>query len=131
MGASMSAWGKSWGFAWGNAWGLLERPYVDLSNAERVYVRELLSAIYVRDDVEQIVSVAATQQISVVDAEQVLCVRYGTEPILVREVVEDKSSPVRQAAPKPIKPQEPVFVRETSDIIFIKSGGRDAIFIKE
>lgn len=68
----MSAWGKAWGFAWGNAWGLLQAPYVDLSGAEKVFVRSVLDAVWSQQTVEQIVSVATTNRISVLDAAAVL-----------------------------------------------------------
>lgn len=68
----MSAWGKAWGFAWGNAWGLLQAPYVDLSGAEKVFVRSVLDAVWSQQTVEQIVSVATLNRISVLDAATVL-----------------------------------------------------------
>lgn len=68
----MSAWGKAWGFAWGNAWGLFQTPYADLTGAEKVFVRAVLDAVWSQQTVEQIVSVATLNRISVLDAATVL-----------------------------------------------------------
>ena len=64
----MPAWGKSWGKSWGSAWGALTQPYVDLTHAERVYVRTLLHKAYVEASVAQIVIHAEKFNVSVLEA---------------------------------------------------------------
>ena len=95
----MRAWGKSWGFAWGNAWGLLQTPYVDLSGAERVYVRSVLDRTWSQRTVEQVLSVATINRISVLDAATVLRVvdvsTTGQLELAARNtVVEDEEGPL-------------------------------------
>ena len=71
----MPAWGKSWGKSWGSAWGALTQPYVDLTHAERVYVRTLLHKAYVESSVAQIVVHAEQFNISVLEAIEQLRVK--------------------------------------------------------
>lgn len=68
------AWGLSWGGAWGEAWLLLNQPYQELSLKGQVFVRSYLTRIHSVEVAEQIVSVAAVNNISVIDAEVALSV---------------------------------------------------------
>lgn len=62
------AWGLSWAGAWGEAWILLNQPYQELSLKGQVFVRSYLTRIYSVEVAEQIVSVAALNNISVLKA---------------------------------------------------------------
>ena len=73
------AWGLSWGGAWGEAWLLLNQPYQELSLKGQVFVRSYLTSIHSVEVAEQIVSVAAVNNISVIDAEVVVTAATGTE----------------------------------------------------
>lgn len=66
------AWGLSWGGAWGEAWFLLNQPYQELSLKGQVFVRSYLTRVHSVEVAERIVSVAALNNISVVDAEKVV-----------------------------------------------------------
>lgn len=66
------AWGLSWAGAWGEAWLLLNQPYQDLSLKGQVFVRSYLTRIHSVEIAERIVSVAALNNISVIDAESVV-----------------------------------------------------------
>ena len=66
------AWGLSWAGAWGEAWLLLNQPYQELSLKGQVFVRSYLTSIHSAEIAEQIVSVAALNNISVLDAEVVV-----------------------------------------------------------
>lgn len=68
------AWGLSWAGAWGEAWLLLNQPYQELSLKGQVFVRSYLSSIHSVEVAERIVSVAALNNISVIDAEVVVVV---------------------------------------------------------
>ena len=81
-------WGLSWGGAWGEAWLLLNRPYQELSLKGQVFVRSYLTSIHSIEVAEQIVSVAALNNISVIDAEVVVTVSSSEDR---REVVKKRS----------------------------------------
>ena len=68
------AWGLSWGGTWGEAWLLLNQPYQELSLKGQVFVRSYLTRIHSIEVAEQIVSVAALNNISAIDAEKVVVV---------------------------------------------------------
>ena len=70
------AWGLSWGGAWGEAWILLNQPYQELSLKGQIFVRSYLTSIHSVEVVEQIVSVAAVNNISVIDAEVVVTAKH-------------------------------------------------------
>lgn len=72
------SWGLSWAGAWGEAWLLLNQPYQELSLKGQVFVRSYLTSIHSVEVAEQIVSVAALNNISVVDAEVVLSAERKT-----------------------------------------------------
>lgn len=65
-------WGLSWGGTWGEAWLLLNQPYQELSIKGQVFVRSYLTHIHSVEVAEQIISVAALNNISVIDAEVVV-----------------------------------------------------------
>ena len=71
------AWGLSWGGAWGEAWLLLNQPYQELSLKGQIFVRSYLTSIHSVEVVEQIVSVAAVNNISVIDAEVAVAAKVG------------------------------------------------------
>ena len=71
------AWGLSWAGAWGEAWLLLNQPYQELSLKGQVFVRSYLSSIHSVEVAERIVSVAALNNISVLDAEAVVAAQAG------------------------------------------------------
>ena len=75
------AWGLSWGGAWGEAWLLLNQPYQELSLKGQVFVRSYLTRIHSVEVAEQIVSVAALNNISVIDAEVVVAAKQTVTPV--------------------------------------------------
>lgn len=75
------AWGLSWGGAWGEAWFLLNQPYQELSLKGQVFVRSYLTSIHSVEVAEQIVSVAAVNNISVIDAEAVIAAKHMAVPV--------------------------------------------------
>lgn len=75
------AWGLSWGGAWGEAWLLLNQPYQELSLKGQVFVRSYLTSIHSVEVAEQIVSVAAVNNISVIDAEVVVTAKQTVSPV--------------------------------------------------
>lgn len=79
----MSAWGKSWGMAWGNAWGLLDKPYLDLSHSERLYVRTQLASFFAEQDVAQITAHAESNNVSVRVASEALALSSAPSILLV------------------------------------------------
>lgn len=92
------AWGLSWGGSWGEAWFLLNQPYQELSLKGQVFVRSYLTRIHSVEVAEQIVSVAALNNISVIDAEVVVTARQG----------ETRVEAVKKRTPSRIQPQEQV-----------------------
>ena len=75
------AWGLSWGGAWGEAWLLLNQPYQELSLKGQVFVRSYLTSIHSAEVAEQIVSVAALNNISVIDAEAAIAAKQTVTPV--------------------------------------------------
>ena len=75
------AWGLSWGGAWGEAWLLLNQPYQELSLKGQLFVRSYLTTIHSAEVAEQIVSVAALNNLSVVDAEAVVAAKQTVTPV--------------------------------------------------
>lgn len=92
------AWGLSWGGAWGEAWLLLNQPYQELSLKGQVFVRSYLTRIHSVEVAEQIVAVAALNNISVLDAEAVVAAKTG----------EARLEAVKKRPPNRIQPQEQV-----------------------
>lgn len=89
------AWGLSWAGAWGEAWLLLNQPYQELSLKGQVFVRSYLTRIHSVEVAEQIVSVAALNNISVIDAEVVVTASSS----------EDRREMVKKRMPSRIQPQ--------------------------
>lgn len=71
------SWGLSWAGTWGEAWLLLNQPYQELSLKGQVFVRSYLTRIHSVEVAERIVSVAALNNISVIDAEVVVAAKTG------------------------------------------------------
>lgn len=92
------AWGLSWGGAWGEAWFLLNQPYQELSLKGQIFVRSYLTSIHSVEVAEQIVSVAALNNISVVDADVVVAAKTG----------EARLEAVKKRTPSRVQPQEQV-----------------------
>ena len=76
------AWGLSWAGAWGEAWLLLNQPYQELSLKGQVFVRSYLTRIHSVEVAEQIVAVAALNNISVVDAQVVIAAKCAAQHML-------------------------------------------------
>ena len=91
------AWGLSWGGAWGEAWLLLNQPYQELSLKGQIFVRSYLTSIHSVEVVEQIVSVAALNNISVIDAEAVIAAKQTVTPV---EAVRLSRKPRVEIAPE-------------------------------
>ena len=70
-----SKWFFSAGFFSDGFWGVATQPYVDLTHAERLYVRTLLDRAYVESSVAQIVIHAEKFNISVIEAIEQLRVK--------------------------------------------------------
>ena len=100
------AWGLSWAGAWGEAWLLLNQPYQELSLKGQVFVRSYLTRIHSVEVVEQIVSVAAVNNISVVEAEVAVTTKHTAVPVeavrlsVIRKVAQSTQKP---AAIQPLK----------------------------
>ena len=92
------AWGLSWAGAWGEAWLLLNQPYQELSLKGQVFVRSYLKGIYRSEVVTQILSVAARNNISVIDAEVVVAAKTD----------EVRLEAVKKRTPSRVQPQEQV-----------------------
>ena len=92
------AWGLSWAGAWGEAWLLLNQPYQELSLKGQVFVRSYLTRIHSVEVAERIVSVAALNNISVLDAEAVVAAKTG----------EARLEAVKKRTPSRVQPQEQV-----------------------
>ena len=75
------AWGLSWAGAWGEAWLLLNQPYQELSLKGQVFVRSYLTSIHSVEVAEQIVAVAALNNISVIDAEVVVAAKQTVSTV--------------------------------------------------
>jgi len=75
------SWGLSWAGAWGEAWLLLNQPYQELSLKGQIFVRSYLTSIHSLEVVEQIVTVAALNNISVIDAEVVVTGKHTVSPV--------------------------------------------------
>lgn len=106
------AWGLSWGGAWGEAWQLLNQPYQELSLKGQVFVRSYLTSIHSVEVAEQIVSVAALNNISVIDAEVVVTAKhYAASVESVRLSRKSKITPETTSTPS----------RQPSNSIAVKS----------
>ena len=75
------SWGMSWAGAWGEAWLLLNQPYQELSLKGQVFVRSYLTRIHSVEVAERIVSVAALNNISVIDAEVVVAAKQTVSTV--------------------------------------------------
>ena len=89
------AWGLSWAGAWGEAWFLLNQPYQELSLKGQVFVRSYLTRIHSVEVAEQIVAVAALNNISVLDAEVVVAAK--TDEVRLEAVKKHQPSNINQS----------------------------------
>ncbi len=85
----------------GQAWFALNTRYFDLNKYQRAYARHVLETVYALDVVEQIVSVASLNNLSVMDAIQSVAAKYSVAPLVVRDERKLRvEKPVRTHAPK-------------------------------
>lgn len=79
----------------GVAWTILNARHVDLTGYQRAYVRSILEAVYSSTEADQIISTAARNAISVLDA--AVALRVNAEPLQVIAAQERKRN-----APAPV-----------------------------
>lgn len=131
------AWGLSWAGAWGEAWLLLNQPYQELSLKGQVFVRSYLTRIHSVEIAEQIVAVAALNNISVIDAEVVVTVSSSEDR---REVVKkrvqrkieppksddrlDRKKPIELAA-KHVQPE--MYAKQGRSVLVEKESSRQLV----
>lgn len=114
------AWGLSWGGAWGEAWLLLNQPYQELSLKGQIFVRSYLTSIHSVEVAEQIVSVAAVNNISVIDAEVVVTTKQTVSPVdAVRRAKKARIDPATTSAPIK-RPVEQVATVSRAQAVFAK-----------
>ena len=122
------AWGLSWAGAWGEAWLLLNQPYQELSLKGQVFVRSYLTSIHSVEVAERIVSVAALNNISVVEAEVVVAAKHHAESVeLVRQSrkakvkiePEHQSRNVPKAQPMAIHRQQGVVAASLANVLYV------------
>lgn len=105
------AWGMSWAGAWGEAWLLLNQPYQELSLKGQVFVRSYLTSIHSVEVAEQIVAVAALNNISVIDAEVVVSSKRRVDYVdAVRKVAISKPTTTSSGSETKRIPKLTVFV---------------------
>ena len=105
------AWGLSWAGTWGEAWFLLNQPYQELSLKGQVFVRSYLTSIHSVEVAEQIVSVAALNNISVIDAEVVVTAKQTVTPVeAVRQSRKAKVEIVPEYQPRQAPKAQPVAI---------------------
>ena len=76
---SWTAWGESWGDAWGFSWGVFNEPYPSLSPGVRLFVLAELHKLFVQFEVEQIIAVAESNNLSVLRAASALSMVVSVE----------------------------------------------------
>ena len=74
-------WGISWGNSWGDSWGAFTTPFQKLDFSKQLFVRSALNTLYAKSVVERIVSVAALNNISVIDAEVVVAAKQTVSTV--------------------------------------------------
>lgn len=118
------SWGLSWGGTWGEAWLLLNQPYQELSLKGQVFVRSYLSSIHSVEVAEQIVSVAALNNLSIVDSALSLSAKHRVDYVdVIRKV--SVSKPPKAQADKTSKrvPKQSVFAQHRQPSISAKTTG--------
>lgn len=101
----------------GRSWlGLLTTPYRELTRVQRVSVRTGLSAVYVPASVEQIVTFAATQRLTVLDAVTAL-----SSMATVRRLVAMQAVNQRMPAERKLVPSAPKRSKSTSFVAVLQS----------
>lgn len=112
------AWGLSWGGAWGEAWQLLNQPYQELSLKGQIFVRSYLTSIHSVEVVEQIVSVAALNNISVIDAEVVVTAKHTAVPVdAVRQSRKAKVEIAPEYQPRQEPKAQPVAIYRQQGVV--------------
>ena len=112
------AWGLSWGGAWGEAWLLLNQPYQELSLKGQIFVRSYLTSIHSVEVVEQIVSVAAVNNISVIDAEVVVTAKhYAASMESVRQSRKAKVEIAPEYQPRQAPKAQPVAIYRQQGVV--------------
>ena len=112
------AWGLSWGGAWGEAWLLLNQPYQELSLKGQIFVRSYLTSIHSVEVVEQIVSVAAVNNISVIDAEVVVTAKHTTSSVdAVRQSRKAKVEIAPEYQPRQEPKAQPVAIYRQQGVV--------------
>lgn len=112
------AWGLSWGGAWGEAWFLLNQPYQELDLKGQVFVRSYLTSIHSLEVVEQIVSVAAVNNISVIDAEVVIAAKQTVAPFeAVRQSRKAKVDIAPEYQPRHAPKAQPVAIYRQQGVV--------------
>lgn len=122
------SWGLSWGGAWGEAWFLLNQPYQELSLKGQVFVRSYLTRIHSIEVAERIVSVAALNNISVIDAETVVAAKQTVTPVeavrlsrkaKVEIAPEHQPRNVPKAQPMAIHRQQGVVAASLANVLYV------------
>ena len=117
------SWGLSWAGAWGEAWLLLNQPYQELSLKGQVFVRSYLTRIHSVEVAEQIVAVAALNNISAIDAEVV---------VVAAKTGEVRLEAVKKRPPSRIQPQEQVKQPERKKPLeLVAKYSQPAIFVEQ
>ena len=111
-------WGASWGGTWGVSWGYLEIPYQELSLKGQVFVRSYLTSIHSVEVVEQIVSVAAVNNISVIDAEVAVTAKHQAASVeSVRRSRKAKVEIVPEYQPRQEPKAQPVAIYRQQGVV--------------
>lgn len=112
------AWGLSWGGTLGDAWLLLNQPYQELSLKGQVFVRSYLASIHSVEVAEQIVSVAALNNISVIDAEVVVTAKQTVTPVeSVRRSRKAKVDIAPEYQPRQASKAQPVAIYRQQGVV--------------
>ena len=70
----------------GAAWFALRARHFDLSHHQRVYVASVVESLYVKPIADQIISVATQNNLSVLDAIQVVVSKHGTAQLVIQNI---------------------------------------------
>ena len=94
-------WGISWGNSWGDSWGAFTTPFQKLDFSKQLFVRSVLNIFYAKSVVEQIVTYASTENISVMEAIRVVTVSTKQTSLTVtRRAKRSVQQEPQVAAPK-------------------------------
>jgi hypothetical protein len=88
----------------GAAWFVLRARHRDLTHYQRAYVTSVVESLYVKSVADQTIAVAAQNNLSVLDALQVVTAKHsGTQLVARNERKVSADRPARAATPKPEK----------------------------